>query len=76
MKTRTSLRTLPALLAASLLVRLRTALFPEGGENERGDVPGWVMITLMSAVLVAAILTVARPALVTLFESAIAQVRQ
>lgn len=79
MKTRTDLRTLPALLAllaASLMVRLRAAMFPERGENERGDVPGWVMITLMSAVLVAAILTVARPALVTLFESAIAQVRQ
>jgi hypothetical protein len=34
------------------------------------------MITLMSAVLVAAILTVARPALVSLFESAIAQVQK
>lgn len=76
MKTRTYLRTLPVLLAVTLLVRLRAAMFPETEDSERGDVPGWVMITLMSAVLVAAILTVARPALVTLFESAIAQVRQ
>ena len=30
---------------------------------ERGDVPGWVMITLMSAVLVAALLALAGPAL-------------
>ena len=34
---------------------------------ERGDVPGWVMITLMSAVLVAALLAVAGPALEAMF---------
>lgn len=76
MKTRIILRNLPVLLAVSLTIRLRAALLPEAADRERGDVPGWVMITLMSAVLVAAILTVARPALVSLFESAIAQVRQ
>lgn len=75
MNTRIVLRNLPALLAVSLTIRLRAALLPEA-DRERGDVPGWVMITLMSAVLVAAILTIARPALVSLFESAIAQVRQ
>ncbi|MDN5895326.1 MAG: hypothetical protein L0H93_15045 [Nocardioides sp.] len=31
--------------------------------DERGDIPGWVMIVVMSAVLVGAILTVARPML-------------
>lgn len=75
MNTRIVLRNLPALLAVSLTIRLRAALLPEA-DREHGDVPGWVMITLMSAVLVAAILTIARPALVSLFESAIAQVRQ
>lgn len=44
------------------------------GESERGDVPGWVMITLMSAVLVAGLLALAGPALQGLFESAIGQV--
>lgn len=44
--------------------------------NERGDVPGWVMITLMSAVLVAGLLALAGPALEGLFQSAINQVRQ
>ena len=29
--------------------------------DDRGDVPGWVMITVMSAVLVVAILAVFRP---------------
>jgi len=32
-----------------------------GTDAERGDVPGWVMITVMSAVLVVAILAVFRP---------------
>ncbi|MBG6216630.1 hypothetical protein IWX75_001074 [Arthrobacter sp. CAN_A6] len=44
------------------------------GDSERGDVPGWVMITLMSAVLVAGLLALAGPALQGLFESAISQV--
>lgn len=38
--------------------------------SERGDVPGWVMITLMSAVLVAALLAVAGPALESMFNQA------
>lgn len=50
----------------SLLRRLHT--------EERGDVPGWVMITLMSAVLVAGLLAVAQPALQGLFSDAIDQV--
>lgn len=45
-------------------------------DKERGDVPGWVMITLMSAVLVAGLLALAGPALEGLFQSAINQVRQ
>lgn len=45
-------------------------------DNERGDVPGWVMITLMSAVLVAGLLALAGPALEGLFQSAMNQVRQ
>lgn len=48
---------------------------PQTGDGpERGDVPGWVMITLMSAVLVAALLAIAGPALEGLFRSAIDQV--
>jgi hypothetical protein len=39
--------------------------------KDRGDVPGWVLITLMTAGLVAAIWAVAGPALIDLFESAI-----
>jgi hypothetical protein len=43
---------------------------------ERGDVPGWVMITLMSAVLVAALLALAGPALEALFTQAMEKVGQ
>lgn len=44
--------------------------------SERGDVPGWVMITLMSAILVAALLALAGPALEALFNQAMDKVGQ
>ncbi len=42
--------------------------------DDRGDVPGWVLITLMTAGLVVALWAVAGPALSNLFESSIASV--
>jgi hypothetical protein len=42
--------------------------------GERGDVPGWVLITLMTAGLVVVIWAVAGPALSGVFESAIERV--
>lgn len=42
--------------------------------DERGDVPGWVLITLMTAGLVVLIWALAGPALGEIFERAIAQV--
>ena len=44
--------------------------------RDRGDVPGWVMITLMSAVLVAGLLALAGPALEGLFNQAMDKVGQ
>lgn len=41
---------------------------------ERGDVPGWVMVTLMTAGLVIAIWAVAGNALTTVFQTAIDRV--
>src|SRR5690625_5203031 len=46
----------------------------ENLNDDRGDVPGWVMITLMSAILVAGLIALAGPALNGLFEDAIARV--
>ena len=43
-------------------------------EEERGDVPGWVLVTLMTAGLVVVIWAVAGPALQGLFEQAISKV--
>jgi hypothetical protein len=42
--------------------------------EERGDVPGWVLITLMTAGLVLLIWGVAGPALTQVFEQAIDRV--
>lgn len=42
--------------------------------DDRGDVPGWVLITLMTAALVIVIWALAAPALSSLFQSAIDKV--
>lgn len=44
-------------------------------DDERGDVPGWVLVTLMTAGLVVAIWALAGPALEQLFTDAIEQVK-
>lgn len=43
-------------------------------DDDRGDVPGWVLVTLMTAGLVVLIWAVAGPALSALFEQAIQRV--
>ena len=43
-------------------------------DDERGDVPGWVLVTLMTAGLVVAIWAVAGPALTTMFSNALKSV--
>ena len=50
---------------AALVARVR------GEDPERGDVPGWVMITVMTAALVLAILIPFREAIVTAVQSAL-----
>ncbi len=44
------------------------------GAAERGDVPGWVLVTLMTAGLVSVLWFVAGDALVALFQNAISTV--
>jgi len=59
--------------AGTGVVRLHAALVsPE--ERERGDVPGWVMITLMTAVIVVLIWGIASDQLKSLLNSAFSQV--
>jgi hypothetical protein len=42
--------------------------------SEQGDVPGWVLVTLMTAGLVVLLWAVAGPALRTLFNNAVSKV--
>jgi len=51
------------------LTYLRARL--SAGGRERGDVPGWVLITLMTAVIVAGIWGFAQGALQNILESAL-----
>lgn len=44
------------------------------GHDERGDVPGWVLITMMTAGLVVVIWALAGPALSNVFSEAINRV--
>ena len=53
--------------------RLR-AIAQDAYHDERGDVPGWVLITLMTAGLVVVIWALAGPALSDLFQQAIERV--
>ena len=56
-----------SLLSLWLLVRRRIALL----DDDRGDVPGWVLITLMTAGIVMALWIVAEPKLSTLLSDAL-----
>jgi hypothetical protein len=53
-------------VASRLLARVLA-----GADGERGDVPGWVLIVLMTSALVVAIWGVARDRLVAIVETAL-----
>lgn len=55
--------------AVQAQLRLRTL-----GEGDRGDVPGWVLVTLMTAGLVSVLWFVAGNALQQLFQDAVTSV--
>ncbi len=60
-------------LGTRALARVRSA-WGSTWEEDRGDVPGWVLITLMTAGLVVVIWALAGPALAELFQQAIDRV--
>jgi hypothetical protein len=60
------------LLALCGCLRERAARFAHS--DDRGDVPGWVMITVMTAALVVALLAIAAPKLTEAFTHAISSV--
>lgn len=59
-----------------LRLALRAQTRVEGADAERGDVPGWVMITIMTAGIVTFIWGFADDALKNLFEGAINGVKK
>ena len=65
-------------LLSLALTRLYVALLlppPRPGRDERGDVPGWVLITVMTAGLVTVIWGVARDQLTQMLRDALDSVR-
>lgn len=59
-----------------LLHLLLLLLLPKRGRrDDRGDVPGWVLVTVMTAGMVAVIWGVAEDQLVSMLTSALNQVR-
>ena len=64
---------MPQTLTA-LLVYVQTRLLA-GGDRERGDVPGWVLITLMTAGLVTVLWKLAGPQLSDILTNALNNVK-
>lgn len=54
-------------LALTLAARLST---PDDQDRDRGDVPGWVMITVMTAIVTIALLAVFREQVVNAVQNA------
>lgn len=54
-----------------LMALLNALLRPVRGDRERGDVPGWVMVVVMTAALVIAILIPFREAIVEAVQNAL-----
>ncbi len=62
-------------LSARLQAAAHRLLSGAARRAERGDVPGWVLITLMTAGIVTALWVVAKGQLVDMFQSALASVK-
>ena len=54
-----------------LLIRVTDLLAAERRRDERGDVPGWVLVTVMTAGLVGALYGLAKPQLTDMLSSAL-----
>lgn len=64
-----------SLLTPTLDLLLRIHIRMTGGGRDRGDVPGWVLITLMTAGLVAGLWAIAGPKLEQLLSDALSNVK-
>jgi len=57
-------------MTLSLIARVHSAATSDQDDRDRGDVPGWVMITVMTAIVVIALLAVFRQQVVTAVQNA------
>jgi hypothetical protein len=57
-----------------LIATWRLMLVPSRSRDERGDVPGWVLVTVMTAGLVGALYALAKPQLTALLRTALSSV--
>lgn len=65
-------------LQVALLVHLVPRLLPRSGRrrrDDRGDVPGWVLVTVMSAAIVMGIWGIAKPQLEQMLQAALDKVK-
>lgn len=62
-----------SLFLTTVLVRFQTRLLTE--DRERGDIPGWVLITVMTAGLVTLVWGVAKTQLETILTAALNSVK-
>ncbi len=63
---------MPVLSLILILTRLHARVVQT--DRERGDVPGWVLVTMMTAMLVAGLLTFFQDALKGVFDAAMTTV--
>lgn len=66
--------TVATLAALAVVLLTRAPSVPSRARRDRGDVPGWVLITVMTAGLVSTLWVFAGNALLDLFKSAISSV--
>lgn len=55
----------------NLVVRLQARILAGAGRSDRGDIPGWVLITIMTAGLVTLIWGVANTELKSILQTAL-----
>lgn len=59
----------------TLWVRLTSWLYAERRHDERGDVPGWVLVSVMTITVGMGLFAVARPMLTDMLRSALDSVK-
>lgn len=63
--------TISAIRKSRFATKLRTSSYLERISDQRGDVPGWVLVVLMTTGLVTGIWTVAQPRLSSLLRNSL-----